>query len=123
MTGEDLKEPLNSIGNINVKVETILSSLNKHINESDIVYIDYSIGSSKNPSINQLNELFCDNVIVFTPTEKRNLFKLNDNNEREIDYIHIPRKQPGKTAANLKVAFNHLSLSINKQQVQPTRIY
>ena len=67
MTREDMKIPLNSIGNKNVKIETMLSTLNKHINKSDIAYIDYSVGGDKNQSINPLNELFCDNIIVFTP--------------------------------------------------------
>ena len=71
MTREDNKIPLNSIGNKNVKKETMLSTLNKHINKSDIAYIDYSFGGDKNQTINPLNEIFCDNIIVFTPIENR----------------------------------------------------
>ena len=56
MTREDKKIPLNSIGNKNVKLETMLSTLNEHINKSDIAYIDYSVGNTKNQSINPLNE-------------------------------------------------------------------
>ena len=41
MTREDKKITLNSIGNKNVKIETMLSTLNKHINKSDFAYIDY----------------------------------------------------------------------------------
>ena len=47
----------------------MLSTLNKHINKSDIAYIDYSVGGSNNQSINPLNELFCDKINVFTPIE------------------------------------------------------
>ena len=50
MTREDKKIPLNSIGNKSVKIETMLSTLNKHINKSDIAYIDYSLGGDKKKS-------------------------------------------------------------------------
>ena len=122
MTREDKKIPLNSIGNKNVRIETMLSTLNKHINKSDIAYIDYSVGGSENQSINPLNELFCDNIIVFTPIENIYLFKMNENNEREIDIKHIPKELLGKTTANIKFAFNHIGLPINKLQIKPTRI-
>ena len=122
MTREDMKIPLNSIGKKNVKIETMLSTLNKHINKRDIVYIEYSVGGSGNQSTNPLNELFCDNIIVFTPIENIFLFKLNENNEREIDRKHIPKELLGKTTANIKFAFNHIGLSINKNQIKPTRI-
>ena len=122
MTREDKKIPLNSIGNKNFKIETMLSTLNKHINKSDIACIDYSNGGSKNQSINPLNELFCDNIIVFSPIENIYLFGLNENNEREIDIKHIPKELLGKTTANIKFAFNQIGLSINKYQIKPTRI-
>ena len=122
MIRELKKKPLNSIGNKNVKIETMLSTLNKHINKSDIAYIDYSLGGDKNQTINPLNELFCDNIIVFTPIENIYLFGLNNNNEQEIDIKHIPKELLGKTTANIKFAFNHNGLSINKNQIKPTRI-
>ena len=122
MTREDKKIPLNSIGNKNVKIETMLSTLNKHVNKSDIAYIDYSVGGVKNQCINPLNELFCDNIIVFSPIENIYLFKLNENNEREIDIKHIPKELLGKTTANIKFAFNQIGLPINKNQIKPTRI-
>ena len=122
MTREDKKIPLNSIGNKNVKIETMLSTLNKHINKSGIAYIDYSNGGDKNQSINPLNELFCDNIIVFTPIEKTYLYGLNENNEQEIDIKHIPKELLGKTTANIKFAFNQIGLSINKYHNKPTRI-
>ena len=122
MTREDKKIPLNSIGNKNVKIETMLSTLNKHINKSDIAYIDYSLGGDKNKTINPLNKLFCDNIIVFTPIEKIYLYGLNENNEREIDIKHIPKELLGKTTANIKFAFNQIGLTINKLQIKPTRI-
>ena len=121
MTRED-KKTLNSIGNKNVKIETMLSTLNRHINKSDFAYIDYSRGGGKNQSINPLNEFFCDNIIVFTPIEKIYLFKLNDKNEQELDIKHIPKELLGKTTANIKFALNHIGRSINKKQVKPTRI-
>ena len=40
MIREDVKIPLNSIGNKIVKIQTMLSTMNKHINKSDIAYID-----------------------------------------------------------------------------------
>ena len=89
MIREDKKIPLNSIGNKNVKIETMLSTLNKHINKSDIAYIDYSLGGVKNQSINPLNELFCDNIIVFSPTENIYLFKLNENKTSKILILSI----------------------------------
>ena len=122
MSREDKKIPLNSIGNKKVKIETMLSTLNKHINESDIAYIDYSVGGDKNQTINPLNELFCDNIIVFSPIEKIYLFGLNENNEREIDIKHVLKDLFGKTTANIKFAFNQIGLSINKYQIKPTRI-
>ena len=122
MTREDKKIPLNSIGNKNFEKETMLSTLNKHINKSDIACIDYSNGGSKNQSINPLNELFCDNIIVVSPIENIYLFGLNQNNEREIDIKHIPKELLGKTTANIKFAFNQIGLSINKYQIKPTRI-
>ena len=122
MTREDKKIPLNPIGNRNVKIETMLSTLNKHINKSDIAYIDYSLGGDNNQSNNPLNEVFCDKIIVFTPIENIYLFKLNDNNEQEIDIKHIPKELLGKSTANIKFAFNHIGLSINKNQIKPTRI-
>ena len=122
MIREDVKIPLNSIGNKNVKIETMLSTMHKHINKSDIAYIDYSLGGEKNQIINPLNELFCDNFIVFTPIENRYLFKLKENNELETDIKHIPKELLGKTTANIKFAFNQIGLSINKNQIKPTRI-
>ena len=122
MIREDKKIPLNSIGNKNVKIETMLSTLNKHINKSDIAYIDYSLGGDKNQSINPLNEIFCDNIIVFTPIEKIYLYGLNQNNEQEIDIKHIPKELLGKTTANIKFGFNQIGLSINKYRIKPTRI-
>ena len=121
MTREDKKIPLKSIGNKNVKIETMLSTLNKHINKSDIAYIDYSLGGDKNQTINPLNELFCDNIIVFTPIENKYLFGLN-NNKQEIDIKHNSKELLGKTTASFKFAFNQISLSINKYQITPTRI-
>ena len=100
----------------------MLSTLNKHINKSDIAYIEYSLGGDKNESINPLNELFCDNIIVYTPIENIYLFNLNDNNDRDIDIKHIPKELLGKTTANIKFAFNQIGLSINKYQIKPTRI-
>ena len=122
MIREDKKKPLNSIANKNVKIETMLSTLIKHINKSDIAYIDYSLGGDKNHTINPLNELFCDNIIVFTPIENIYLFGINNNNEQEIDIKHIPKELLAKTTANIKFAFNHNGLSINKNQIKPTRI-
>ena len=122
MVREDIKIPLNSIGNKNVKIETMLSTLNKHLNKSDIAYIDYSLGGDKNQSINPLNESFCDNIIVFTPIEKIYLYGLNENNDQEIDIKHIPKELLGKRTANIKFAFNQLGLQINKLQIKPTRI-
>ena len=122
MIREDKKIPLNSIGNKNVKIETMLSTLNKHINKSDIAYLDYSLGGDKNQSINPLNELFCDKIIVFTPIEKIYLYGLNENNDQEIDIKHIPKELLGKTTANFKFVFNQLGLSKNKYQIKPTRI-
>ena len=121
MTREDKKIPLNSIGNKNVKIETMLSTLNKHINKSDIAYIDYSLGGDKNQTISPLNELFCDNIIVFTPIENIDLFKLSENNEREFDIKDIPRELLGKTTANVKFPFNQIGLPINKYQIKQTR--
>ena len=122
MTREDKEIPLTSIGNKNVKIETMLSTLNKHINKSDIAYTDYSLGGDKNQSINPLNELFCENIIVFTPIENIYLFKLSENNDRDIDIKHIPEDLLGKTRANIKVAFNQICLPKNKNQIKPTRI-
>ena len=122
MVREDEKIHLNSIGKKIIKIETMLSTLNKHINKSDFAYIDYSLGGDKNQSINPLNEFFCDNIIVFTPIENIYLFKLNENNEQEIDFKHIPKELLGKTTANNKFVFNHIGLSINKNQIKPTRI-
>ena len=122
MTNEDIKIPTNSIGNKNVKIETMLSTLNKHINKSDIAYLEYSVGGSENQSINPLNEIFCDNIIVFTPIEIIYLIKLNENNEREIDIKHLPKERLGKTTGNIKYAFSHIGLSVNKLHIIPTRI-
>ena len=122
VTREDKKIPPNSIGKKNVKIEHMLSTLNKHINRSDIAYIDYTLGGDKNQSINPLNELFCDNNIVFSPIENIYLFKLNENNEREIDIKHIPKELHGETTANIKFAFHQIGPPINKYQIKPTRI-
>ena len=122
MMREDAKIPLNSIGNKNIKIETMLSTLNKHINKSDIDHKNYSLGGDKNQTINPLNELFCENIIVFTPIENIYLFGLNNNNEQEIDIKHIPKELLGKITASIKFAFNHISLSINENQIKPNRI-
>ena len=122
MIREDVKIPLNSIGNKNVKIETMLSTLNKHINKSDIAFIDYSVGGNKNQTINPLNELFCDNIVVFSPIENIYIFGLNNNNEQEIDIKHIPKELLEKTTANIKFVFNQIGLPINKLQIKPTRI-
>ena len=98
------------------------STLNKRINKSDFAYIDYSVGGSNNQSINPLNELFCDKIIVFTPIENIYLFKLNDNIERENDINHIYEELLGKTTAKIKFAFNHIGLPKNKKQIKPTSI-
>ena len=78
MTREGMKIRFNSISNKIVKIETMLSTLNKRINKSHNDYIDYSIGSSKNQIISPLNEIICDNIFVLTPIENRYLFKLNN---------------------------------------------
>ena len=121
MTREDMKIPLNSIGNKNVEIETMLSTINKHINKSDIAYIGYSVKGDENQNIIAMNEVFCDNIIVIAPIETRYLFKLNEINEREIDIKHIPKELLGKTMANIKFAFNQIGMSKNKQQIKPTR--
>ena len=69
MIREYLKKHLISIGNKNMKNETMLSTLNWHRNKIDNASIDYSVGGSKNQSNNPLNDLFCDNIFVFTPIE------------------------------------------------------
>ena len=119
MVREDMKRPFNSIVNKNVK--TMLSTLSNYINKSNIAYICYSVGGSKNQNIYPLDELLCDNIIVFTPIENRYLFKVNGNNEREFDFKHIPKELLGKTTANSKFIFNHIGLVMNKQQIKPTR--
>ena len=101
MTRENMKKPLNSIGKKNVKIKIMLSTLNKRINKSDIAYTDYSVGGSKIRNINPLNEMFCDNILVFSPIENRYIIKLYDNNERRIDIKHIPKELLGKTTANI----------------------
>ena len=58
-------------------------TLNKPLNKIDIAYIEHSVGSSENQSINPLKEIFCDNIFVFTPIEKIYLFKLNKNFEKK----------------------------------------
>ena len=118
MTREDNNIPLNSIGKKNVKIETMLSTLNKHINKSDITYLDYTLGGVKNQTIIPLNDIFCDNIIVFTPIENRYL----TNNEQEIDIKNIPNELLARTTANIKFVFNQLGLQINKLQIKPTRI-
>ena len=70
-----------------------------------------------------MNEIFCDYIIVFTTIENRHLFKLNDFNERKIDYQQILKEQLGKTTAIVNFAIRHKSLSVNKQQMQPTRFF
>ena len=121
MTRGDMKIPLNSIDNKNVKIKTMLSTLNKHINKSDVACINYSVGGDEKRNFIALNELFCDNFIVLAPIENRYLFKLNENNELEIDIKHIPKELLGKATAKSKIAFNQIGLSINKQQIKPTR--
>ena len=72
---EDIRIPLTSIGNKNIKIETMLSTLNKHINKSDIAYIDYTQRGQNNKNIEPLNNLFCDNIIIFTTIENKYLTK------------------------------------------------
>ena len=48
MSREAAKIYLKSIGSKNVKIETMLSTLNKHIVGSNIAYIEFSIGGSNN---------------------------------------------------------------------------
>ena len=43
MTREDMKLFLESIGKKIVKIETMLSTLNKHINKKDFAFIDHSV--------------------------------------------------------------------------------
>ena len=92
--------------------ESMLSTLNKPINKSEIAYIEYSVEVGKNQSINPLNELLCDIINVFTPIEKRDPFNLKDKNEREIAIKNVPKKLLGKTTANNNLAFNHIGLVI-----------
>ena len=42
MTRKDMKKPFNAIGVANVRRETMLSTLDKHIKENEIDYIEYS---------------------------------------------------------------------------------
>ena len=72
---EDIRIPLTSIGHKNIKIETMLSTLNKHINKSDIAYIDYTQRGQNNKNIEPLNNLFCDNIIIFTTIENKYLTK------------------------------------------------
>ena len=76
-TREDNKKPLKTTGNTNAKIETMLSTLNKHINKSVIIYVDYSLGGIPNQNIVPLIELFCDNIIVLNPIENSYLIKVD----------------------------------------------
>ena len=62
--------PLTAIGIKNVKIEAMLSTFNKHINNSDIAYVDYTSNGERTKNIIPLDEIFCD-IIVFTPIEDR----------------------------------------------------
>ena len=95
-TREDNKIPLNTTGNTIVKIETMLSTLNKHINRSDRDFVDYSLSGFPNQNIVPLNELFCDNIIVFIPIENRYLIKVNENNEAEIIIANVPKNLLGE---------------------------
>ena len=74
MTRQDMKKPLNAIGVANVRRETMLSTLDKHIKENDIGYIEYSVKGKKSQSKKPLNEFFYDNIIVFILIEDKYLF-------------------------------------------------
>ena len=91
-------------------MQTMLLTLNKHINNSDFDSIDYSVGGGKNQSFNPLNELFCGIKIVYSPIENIYLSNLNENIEQEIDIKHILKELLGKTKANIRFIFNHLGL-------------
>ena len=73
MTRKDMKKPLNAIGVANVRTETMLSTLDKHIKENHIGYIEYSVKGNKSQSKKPLNEFFCDNIIVFILIEDKYL--------------------------------------------------
>ena len=72
-----MKIPLTAIGNKKVKIEAIFSTFNKHINKSDIAYVDYTSNEERTKNTIPLGEIFCDNIIVFTPIEGRFLIKIN----------------------------------------------
>ena len=65
--------PVDVICKESVEVETMLSKLKKHKNKSDISYVDFSLGGIAKPSIIPLNEIFCDNINVFTPIKNQHL--------------------------------------------------
>lgn len=79
-TRTDATFSLKTIGNNKIKHETLLQNLNKVINHSDISYIDYTTGGTiSNKSLQALNTLFSDNIVVYCcidETKIKNLKKL-----------------------------------------------
>ena len=122
-TTQDVKKTLSAIVKKIVEIETMLSTSNIHINKNDNASVESSLRGTTNQSNKPLNELFCENFIIFAPIEDRYLHKLNNNNEKEeFKSSDIPKELLGNTTAKIKFAFNHIGLPISKQQIKPTRI-
>ena len=111
-TREYVKFLLSSKGNKKTKIETMLSTRNKHINKSGIGYIDYMIGGDRNQNPEPLNELICDIIFIFTALDEK--FLLNENKDG-INSINFPKDLLGKTTANIKFIFKYIGLPIGKK--------
>ena len=115
---EDVEIPLSAIGFKKTKIETMLVNLNKYVNKSDIAYIDYTKGGHPNNSIQPLNHLFCDNIIIYSPIDNNLFVSLHE----DIKLDKIAKGILPIMTANIKNAFTNLGLEIKKNQIKPTRI-
>ena len=105
-----------------MKIETKLSSLYKFLNKSDIAYVDYTYNKERKKMIKPLNQFFRDKIMVFTLIERRYLSISTDTKGEEIKISNFPKELLGRTTTNIIFAFNHISLPINKQHINPFKI-
>lgn len=142
-TREDVTFPIKYIGNvgenskskgIKIKPETLLYNLNKIINKSDISRVDYTkdgyLPELEN-GLEPLNDLFSDNILVYSPIPDKLLEMFLDNLKKEEDTEEEITKITNNSilkvvtpilpsiTANIKTIFNACNIPIKKKDIKP----
>ena len=104
--------PISQLARNNTKELTLLNKITLQANTNNIANVNYTTGGTNGHSLNPLNKLFCDNVILYY-----NL-PLPSKDIRLDDYLkaHLP-----EYTERVKRLFNEYNITINKRAIKPTQ--